>query len=99
LGARAVPRRPHFLLTHPYGLDEGWVPVPARPPLSQLPQVNASTPIGWALLLRLVPPWGGREHLRLLPLAFSVAAVPVALLLGWQLRGRWQAAPGAGGGG
>jgi hypothetical protein len=53
--------------------------------------LSSSTPIGWTLLLRLVPRVGPPERLRLLPVVFAVAAVVAAYLLGRRL-GRVQAA-------
>jgi hypothetical protein len=80
-----VTRRPHYLLTHSFWLDEGWVVDSVRAPLGQLRQLTSSTPIGWTLLLRAVPPVGGPERYRLLPLAFGVATVPLAWLLARRL--------------
>src|SRR6266705_2215457 len=80
-----VARRPHYLLTHSFWLDEGWVVDSVRAPLGQLRQVSSSTPIGWTLLLRAFPPVGGPERYRLLPLAFGVATVPLAWLLARRL--------------
>ncbi len=91
-------RRPGYLLSHPFWFDEAWVADSVRAPLGQLRMVTSSTPIGWTLLLRAVPPLGGPERYRLLPLAFGVAGVVPAWLLGRQLRGMagWVAAPLAG---
>jgi hypothetical protein len=61
-----------------------------RAPLHQLRLLTSSTSIGWTFLLRLVPPVGPPERLRMLPLAFGVASVVAAYLLGRQL-GRVQA--------
>src|SRR6266540_5319127 len=98
LALAVVARRPHYLLTHSFWLDEGWVVDSVRAPIGQLRMVTSSTPIGWTLLLRAVPPLGGPERYRLLPLAFGVAGVVPAWLLGRQLRGMagWVAAPLAG---
>jgi len=79
-------RRPGYLLSHPFWLDEAWVADSVRAPLGRLATVTSSTPIGWTLLLRAVPPLGGPERYRLLPLAFGVAATVPAWLLGRQLR-------------
>jgi hypothetical protein len=68
-------RRPAYQLSHPFWVDEGWVADSVRAPLGQLKLVASSTPLGWTLLLRLVPPVGGQQHLRLLPLAFAAASV------------------------
>jgi hypothetical protein len=80
-----VARRPRYLLHHSFWLDEGWVADSLRAPLGQLKLLTSSTPLGWTLLLRAVPPVGGPERYRLLPLAFGVATVPLAWLLGRML--------------
>ena len=85
LAAHDVP----YLLSLSFWLDEGWVAVTTRFPLSQLPDVTNSTPIGWSALLRLVTV-PGTQSSRLLPLAFAGAAVVIAYWfarqLGWQRR-------------
>lgn len=43
-----------YLLRTPFWVDEAWVAVTTRFPLSQLPAVTSSNPIGWSALLRLV---------------------------------------------
>jgi hypothetical protein len=53
-----VARRPGYLFSHPFWLDEGWVADSVRVPLQQLRLLTSSTPIGWTLLLRLVPDIG-----------------------------------------
>jgi hypothetical protein len=73
-----------YLLNHPFWVDEAWVADSIRAPLSKLPWLTSSTPLGWTLLLRLVP-GGGQQDLRLVPLAFSMAAVVVAYYLGREL--------------
>jgi hypothetical protein len=85
-----LSRRLGYLFSHSFWLDEGWVADSVRAPLQQLRLLTSSTPIGWTLLLRLVPPVGPPERLRLLPIAFAVAAVVPAYLLGRRL-GRVQA--------
>lgn len=65
------------LLGHPFWVDEAWVAVTTRFPLSQLPATTSSTPIGWSLVLRVFT-LGGDQTLRLLPLAFAGAAVAIA---------------------
>jgi hypothetical protein len=77
-----LARRPGWMLDRSYWLDEGWVADSLRAPLHQLLFVSSSTPIGWTLLLRAVPRIGAPEYLRLLPLAFGVAGVVPAYLLG-----------------
>jgi hypothetical protein len=70
-------RDPKYLLSRSFWLDEGWVVDSVRAPLHQLRLLTTSTPIGWTLLLRLVPPVGGPERYRLLPLAFAaLTAIP-----------------------
>jgi hypothetical protein len=80
-----VARRPGYLFSHPFWLDEAWVADSVRAPFHQLRLLSPPTPIGWTLLLRLVPPIGPPERLRALPLAFGVLSVVVAYLLGRQL--------------
>jgi hypothetical protein len=80
-----VARRPRYLFSHPFWLDEGWVADSVRAPLHQLRLLTSSTPIGWTLLLRLVPDVGPPERLRALPLVFGVLSVLAAYLLGRQL--------------
>ena len=56
----------------------------AKAPLSRALEFSSSTPIGWLLLVRLVP--GGRgEQMRWVPLLFSAAEVAVAYALGRRL--------------
>jgi len=66
-----VARRPGYLFSHAFWLDEGWVADSLRAPLHQLRLLTSSTPIGWTFLLRLVPHLGPPERLRVLPLAFG----------------------------
>jgi hypothetical protein len=75
----------HFILSEPYWLDEAWVADSVRAPLSQVPRLAASTPLGWTLLLRLVPA-GGLQRQRLVPLIFAGLSVAVGYLLGRELR-------------
>ncbi len=71
-------------LSRSFWLDEGWVADSVRAPLGQLRLLTSSTPIGWTLLLRLVPHVGPPERLRLLPMGFAVAAALAGWLLGRQ---------------
>ena len=88
LGCLAVLlRRPGYLLSHSFWLDEAWVVDSVRAPFAQLGLMTSSTPIGWTVLLRLVPRIDSPERSRLLPLAFAVAAVAPAWLLGRRLAG------------
>jgi hypothetical protein len=75
----------HYLLTEPYWLDEAWVADSIRAPLSEVPRLASSTPLGWTLLLRLVPGHGPQRE-RLVPLAFAGLAVTTGYLLGRELR-------------
>ena len=85
LALAVVARRPDYLLSHSFWLDEGWVIDSVRAPLRQIGLMTTSTPVGWTLLLRAVPPLGGPERYRLLPLAFAVATVVLAWLLARRL--------------
>jgi hypothetical protein len=83
-------RDPRYLLTRSFWLDEGWVVDSVRAPLHQLELLTSSTPIGWTMALRLVPPVGGPERYRLLPLAFAALTALAAWRLGSLLSpGRW----------
>src|SRR5260370_4458050 len=73
-----------FWWSIPYWVDEAWVADSVRAPLSLVPRLAASTPLGWILLLRLVP-HGGLERQRLVPLIFAGLAVSAAYLLGREL--------------
>jgi hypothetical protein len=75
----------HYLLAEPYWLDEAWVADSIRAPLSVVPRLASSTPLGWVLLLRLVP-GHGLQWQRLVPLAFAALAVATGYLLGRELR-------------
>ena len=70
-----------YLLRQPFWNDESWVAVTTRFPLSQLPAMTISTPIGWSVLERLLTV-RGQQTSRLLPLAFAGAAVVAAYWLG-----------------
>jgi hypothetical protein len=89
--AAALLHGPVDMLTHPYWLDEAWVADSLRAPLSDLPRLASSSPVGWAFLLRLVPPFLGDHGARLVPLLFSGALCPLAYELGRELdpRGRY----------
>jgi hypothetical protein len=83
------------LFRRPFWVDEAWVADLVKVPLSRQVALSSSTPIGWALLLRLVP-GHGTERLRVVPLLFSVAAVVVAFRLArglnWRSPGEARAA-------
>ena len=80
-----VAHRPAAMLRMPYWLDEAWVADSVREPLSSLRDLTSSTPIGFSLLLRLVPPVGPVERLRVVPLAFAVLLGPLGWWLGREL--------------
>jgi hypothetical protein len=69
------------ILNRPYWLDEAWVADSTRVPLSQVPLVTSSSPIGWTVLLRLMAV-GGPQRQRLVPLLLLVGAAVLAYLLG-----------------
>ncbi len=71
------------MLSAPYWLDEAWVALSVRFPLGDLPVTTSSSPLGWSLLLRLVP---DPDDLRLVTLAFQGLAVVAAYGLGRALR-------------
>jgi hypothetical protein len=74
-----------YILRAPFWVDEAWVAASVRAPLGLAGSLTSSSPIGFTLLLRLVP-FGGPERLRLVPLAFAGLAAAVAYLLGRELR-------------
>ena len=74
-----------YLLHHSFWVDEAWVADSVRAPIGLTPSLASSTPVGWTVLLRLVP-FGGPERLRLVPLAFAMLAAAAGYLLGHELR-------------
>jgi hypothetical protein len=46
-----VVRRPAYVLSHSFWVDEGCVANSVRAPTEQVPLLSWSTPIGWTLLL------------------------------------------------
>jgi hypothetical protein len=74
-----------YMFQHSFWVDEGWVADSVRAKISLVPSMTASTPLGWSLLLRLVP-FGGAERLRLVPLAFTMLAAAAGYLFGRELR-------------
>jgi hypothetical protein len=74
-----------YLLHQPFWMDEAWVADSLRAPMHLTPRLSSSTPLGWSLLLRLVPAGGGQGY-RLVPLAFTMMATATAYLLGRELR-------------
>jgi hypothetical protein len=85
LSLAVAARRPRYLFSQGFWLDEGWVADSMRAPLHQLRLLTSSTPVGWTLLLRIIPDLGPPERLRALPLAFGVLSVGAAYLLGRRL--------------
>jgi hypothetical protein len=77
-------------LRHPFWLDEAWVAVLTKAPLTRLPGLSSSAPVGFVALLRLVP-GSGLQRGRLVVLAFSALTVAATYVLvrslGW--RQRW----------
>ena len=74
-----------YALRRPFWLDESWVALSTRAPISRLTLLTSSTPIGFSALLRAVPGTGDQRY-RVIPLLFAVGTVVVAYLLGRQLR-------------
>ena len=74
-----------YLLHHSFWVDEAWVADSVRAPIGLTPSLSSSTPLGWTVLLRLVP-FGGPERLRLVPLAFAMLAAAAGYLFGHELR-------------
>ncbi len=76
-----------YMLSAPLWLDETWVAISTRLPLSDIGRATSATPIGWSLLLRLVS-FGGDQRLRMLPLLFAaltvIAAYGYARSLPWR---------------
>jgi hypothetical protein len=73
------------MLSRPFWLDENWVADGLAAPLGSLVHLTSSTPLGFTLLLRLVP-YQSLPQLRLLPLAFAGLAVIPAWLLGREVQ-------------
>jgi MFS family permease len=82
----------HAMLSHSYWLDEAWVADSTRVPLSRVHAIASSTPLGFDMLLRLVP-GTGLQRGRLVVLMFSVLTVIMAYVfarvLAWS--SRWRA--------
>jgi hypothetical protein len=66
-----------YVVHAPYWNDEAWVAVSIKAPLHSVPDLIASSPIGWDLLLRLIPTQHPQAP-RLVPLGFAMLAVAVA---------------------
>ena len=78
-----------WVLAQPFWLDESWVAISTRIPVTEVPDHTSATPVGFALLMRAVS-WTGDQGHRLLPLAFSAGSVAAAYclarLLAWRDR-------------
>ena len=79
----------HLLLINPFWLDEAWVAVLTKAPLTQLPRMSSTAPVGFVVLLRFVP-GSGLQRGRLVVLGFSVLTAITAYVLarglGWKQR-------------
>lgn len=62
-----------YVIHHPYWLDEAWVALAAKGPISRIVRLASSTPVGWLLLVRWIS--GRGEQGRLVSLLFSVGVV------------------------
>jgi hypothetical protein len=65
------------MLTASYSLDEAWVAMSVRFPVSDVLAVTSSTPVGWTLLLRPVP---DTDYLRVVPFLFHLLGIAAAYL-------------------
>ncbi|HXW33926.1 MAG TPA: hypothetical protein VEJ87_05055 [Acidimicrobiales bacterium] len=74
----------HRMLTQPLWRDEDWVALSLRAPFDKIVSLTATTPVLFTALLRVTPHWSP-SSLRLLPLAFTVAAVVPAWYLGREI--------------
>ncbi len=84
--ASTIAHDPRRMVTQPLWRDENWMAVTLRAPVDQVLRLTATTPVLFTLLLR-VTPHGTPQGLRVLALAFTVAAVVPAWLLGRQIDG------------
>ncbi len=82
--ATVVAHDPHRMTTQPLWRDENWVAVTLRAPFDRIVSLTSTTPLLFTALLRVTPHWSP-SSLRLLPLAFTVAAVVPAICLGRDL--------------
>jgi len=76
----------HLVLSRQYWLDEAWLAVLTKVPITHLPRYSAIAPFGFVALLRFVP-GSGPQRGRLVVLAFSAATVVMAYVVvrrcGW----------------
>ncbi len=82
----------HTILSRPYWLDEAWVATLTKAPLWRVPRLNATTPVGFVGLAKLVP-GSGDQRARLVVLGFSVLTALMAYMLVRRLR--WKSRAGA----
>jgi hypothetical protein len=92
VAADTIAHDPHRMLTQPLWADENWVAVSTRAPVDQVLRLTASTPVLFTLLLRVVP-HSSPQGLRLLALAFTLAAVVPAWFLGREIDRRSRLTP------
>ncbi len=71
------------MLAQPYWLDEAWVALSTRASLADLPSISSLTPLGWSVLLRLIP---DPDRLRILTLIFDGLTVGAGYAFGRALR-------------
>jgi hypothetical protein len=74
----------HRMMTQPLWRDEDWVAVTLRVPFDRILSLTSTTPVAFTALLRVTPHWSP-SSLRVLPLAFTVAAVVPAWYLGREI--------------
>jgi hypothetical protein len=74
-----------FMLSHPFWLDEAWVADATRVPWRLVAGLTGPSPLGWTVLLRLIP-GDGAQRFRLITLIFAALAVLAAYALGRELR-------------
>ena len=74
----------HRMMIQPLWRDEDWVAVTLRAPFDRILSLTSTTPVAFTALLRVTPHWSP-SSLRLLPLAFTVAAVVPAWYLGREI--------------
>ena len=82
--ASVIAHDPHRMLTQPLWRDENWVAVSLRAPLDQVFKLTATTPVLFTVLVRFTP-HTSPQTLRVLPLAFTVAAIIPAWMLGREI--------------
>jgi hypothetical protein len=73
LTAVLVVHRLGPILGDPFWLDEAWVALSTAMPVGDLPWATSSTPLGWTILIWLLPAHG--QVLRLVPWVFLVGSI------------------------